>query len=175
MATAPTDIEFSGFTKFLILDGLLTESEAKIHSQEAQKKKIPLLSYLVANNLVDSKIVATKASIEYGIPFFDLDAIDLRSLPINLINEKLIRKHQALPLFHRGKTLFIALSDPTNLQALDEIKFQSRLHPETILVEEDKLIKAIEISLEAADTSISALLDEDLENLDITGGDEDTD
>jgi len=174
MATAPTDIEFSGFTKFLILNGLLTESEAKIHSQEAQKKKIPLLSYLVANNLVDSQIVATKASIEYGIPFFDLNAIDLRSLPINLINEKLIRKHQALPLFHRGKTLFIALSDPTNLQALDEIKFQSRLHPETILVEENKLIKAIEISLEAADASISALLDEDLENLDITGGDEDT-
>ena len=174
MATAPTDIEFSGFTKFLILNGLLTESEAKIHSQEAQKKKIHLLGYLVANNLVDSQVVATKASIEYGIPFFDLNAIDLRSLPINLINEKLIRKHQALPLFHRGKTLFIALSDPTNLQALDEIKFQSRLHPETILVEEDKLIKALEISLEAADASISALLDEDLENLDITGGDEDT-
>ncbi len=174
MATAPTDIEFSGFTKFLILNGLLTESEAKIHSQEAQKKKIPLLSYLVVNKLVDSQVVATKASIEYGIPFFDLNAIDHRSLPINLINEKLIRKHQALPLFHRGKTLFIALSDPTNLQALDEIKFQSRLHPETILVEEDKLIKALEISLEAADASISALLDEDLENLDITGGDEDT-
>jgi len=103
MATAPTDIEFSGFTKFLILNGLLTESEAKIHSQEAQKKKIPLLSYLVANNLVGSQIVATKASIEYGIPYFDLNAIDLRSLPINLINEKLIRKHQALPLFTGAK------------------------------------------------------------------------
>ncbi|MFA5920517.1 MAG: type IV-A pilus assembly ATPase PilB [Methylococcaceae bacterium] len=174
MATVPTDIQFSGFTKYLIQDGLLPEHEAKIHSQEAQKMKIPLLSYLVANKLVDSKVVATKASIEYGVPFFDLDAIDLRSLPINSISEKLIRKHHALPLFIRGNTLFIALSDPTNLEALDEIKFQSRLHPETILVEEDKLVKAIETSLEAADTSMSALLDADLENLDITGGDEDT-
>jgi type IV pilus assembly protein PilB len=173
MATVPTDIQFSGFTKYLIQDGLLPEHEAKIHSQEAQKMKIPLLSYLVANKLVDSKVVATKASIEYGVPFFDLDAIDLRSLPINSISEKLIRKHHALPLFIRGNTLFIALSDPTNLEALDEIKFQSRLHPETILVEEDKLVKAIETSLEAADTSMSALLDADLENLDITGGDED--
>ena len=173
MAAIPTDIQFSGFTKYLIQDGLLTENEAKIHSQEAQKNKTPLISYLVANKLVDSKVVASKSSIEYGVPFFDLDAIDLKSLPINLINEKLIRKHHALPLFIRGKTLFIAMSDPTNLQALDEIKFQSRLHPETILVEEDKLIKAIEISLEAADTSMSDLLDEDLENLDITGGDED--
>ncbi|MDD1613281.1 MAG: Flp pilus assembly complex ATPase component TadA, partial [Methylococcaceae bacterium] len=173
MATVSTDIQFSGFTKYLIQDGLLTENEAKIHSQEAQKNKTPLISYLVANKLVDSKVVASKSSIEFGVPFFDLDAIDLKSLPINLINEKLIRKHHALPLFLRGKTLFIALSDPTNFQALDEIKFQSRLHPETILVEEDKLIKAIETSLEAADTSMSDLLDEDLENLDITGGDED--
>ncbi|MDD1614027.1 MAG: type IV-A pilus assembly ATPase PilB [Methylococcaceae bacterium] len=175
MATAPpTDIQFSGFTHYLIQDGLLTESEAKIHSQEAQKKNVPLLSYLVANNLLDSKVVAEKASIEYGVPFFDLDAIDLRSLPINLINEKLIRKHRALPLFIRGKTLFIALSDPTNLLALDEIKFQSRLHPETILVEENKLVRAIETSLEADYTSISDLLDEDMENLDVTGGEEDT-
>ena len=172
MATAPTDIQFSGFTKYLIQDGLLTENEAKIHSQEAQKKKIPLLSYLVANNLVDSKVVAAKTSSEYGVPFLDLDAIDLRSLPINLINEKLIRKHRALPLFLRGKTLFIAQSDPTDLQALDEIKFQSRLHPETILVEENKLVKAIETSLEAVDTSMTDLLDEDLDNLDISGGDE---
>ena len=174
MATAPTDIQFSGFTHYLIQDGLLTESEAKIHSQEAQKKNVPLLSYLVTSNLLDSKVVAEKASIEYGVPFFDLDAIDLRSLPINLINEKLIRKHRALPLFIRGKTLFIALSDPTNLLALDEIKFQSRLHPETILVEENKLVRAIEISLEADYTSISDLLDEDMENLDVTGGEEDT-
>ena len=172
MATAPTDIQLSGFTNYLIQDGLLTENEAKIHSVEAQKKQLPLLSYLVANNLLDSKLVATKASQEYGLPFFDLDAIDLRSLPINLINEKLIRKHHVLPLFKRGETLFIALSDPTNFQALDEIKFQSRLHPEIILVDERKLSKAIETCLEADETSISALLDEELENLDITGGDE---
>jgi type IV pilus assembly protein PilB len=84
----------------------------------------------------------------------------------------LIRKHKALPLFIRGKTLFIALSDPTNLIALDEIKFQSQFNTETILVEEDKLINAIEVSMEAVDTTMTDLLDEDLENLDITGGDE---
>lgn len=174
MATAPTDFQLSGFTKYLIQYGLLTESDAKTHSLEAQKKKVSLLSYLVANNLVDSKAVATKASIEYGLPFLDLDAIDLRSLPTNLVNEKLIRKHHALPLFKRDKTLFIALSDPTNFQALDDIKFQSRLHPETILVEENKLTTAIEASLEVPDTSMIDLLDEDLENLDISSGDEDT-
>ena len=82
-------------------------------------------------------------------------------------SETLVIKHRALPLFIRGKTLFIALSDPTNLQALDEIKFQSQLHTETILVEEDKLTKAIDIALEADDTSIMDLLGDNAENLDI--------
>ncbi len=175
MATAPTDIQFSGLYKVLNSGWACSlKVMPKFIVRKHKKSKIPLLSYLVANKLVDSKAVASKASVEFGVPFFDLDAIDLRSLPINLISEKLIRKHQALPLFTRGKTLFIAMSDPTNLQALDDIKFQSRLHPETILVEEDKLVKAIETSLEAADTSMSDLLDEDLDNLDITGGDEDS-
>jgi len=138
-----------------------------------KKNQIPLIRYLVANKLINSKALAYQASQEFGVPFFDLDAIDFRRLPINLVSEKLIRKCHALPLFARGKTLFVAVSDPTDFRALDDIKFHSRLNPEAILVEEDKLIKAIEASLEAADTSMTDMLDEDLENLDITGGEED--
>jgi len=173
MTTASTNLQFSGLTRCLIEKGLLTESDAQIHSQEAQKNQIPLIRYLVANKLISSKALAYQASQEFGVPFFDLDAIDFRRLPINLVSEKLIRKCHALPLFARGKTLFVAVSDPTDFRALDDIKFHSRLNPEAILVEEDKLIKAIEASLEAADTSMTDMLDEDLENLDITGGEED--
>jgi type IV pilus assembly protein PilB len=174
MNTATTDIQFSGLTRCLIEKGLLSESDAHIHSQEAQKSQVPLIRYLVTNKLIDSKVLAFQASKEFGVPFFDLDAIDIRRLPINLVNEKLIRKCHALPLFARGKTLFVAVSDPTDFHALDDIKFQTNLKPEAILVEEDKLIKAIEAALEAADTSMTDMLDEDLDNLDITGGDEDT-
>ena len=164
----PADYQLSGFITYLINEGLLTESEAINHNLEAQKKNTPLLSYLVSNSFIKSKIIATKASIEYGVPLLDLDAIDLHNLPLHLVNEKLIIKHRTLPLFIRGKTLFVALSDPTNLQALDEIKFQSQLHPETILVEEDKLTKAIDIALEAADTSMEDLLGDNPENLDLS-------
>ena len=164
----PADSQLSGFITYLITEGLLTESEAINHNLEAQKKNIPLLSYLVSNSFIKSKIIATKASVEYGLPLLDLDAIDLHNLPLHLVNEKLIIKHRTLPLFIRGKTLFVALSDPTNLQALDEIKFQSQLHPETILVEEDKLTKAIDIALEAVDTSMEDLLGDNPENLDLS-------
>jgi type IV pilus assembly protein PilB len=171
--TAPTDLQLSAFIKHLIEEGLLSENEANIHNERAQKTKTPMLSYLVANKIIDAKVIAMKASVEYGVPLFDLNAIDLRNLPIHLLNEKLIRKHKALPLFVRGKTLFIALSDPTNILALDEIKFHSQLNTETILVEEDKLLKAIEASMEAIETSITEQLDDDLENLDFTGGGDD--
>lgn len=86
-----------------------------------------------------------------------------------MANEKLIRQHNALPLFKRGNRLFVAVSDPTNLAGLDEIKFQANLTTEAILVEEDKLAKVIEKVLEAKDNTISALSDDaDLDNLDIT-------
>ncbi len=173
MAAILTDIQFNALANCLVQDGLLTESEALLHIQDAQKKKMPLISYLVTNKLVDSKTIASKASIEFGMPFFDLDAIDLRSLPIKVLSEKLIRNHHVLPLFTRGKTLFIGISDPTNFQALDEIKFHSRLNPETILVEENKLVRAIEAAMEAADTSMADLLDADLENLSVAPGADD--
>ncbi|TXK95978.1 type IV-A pilus assembly ATPase PilB, partial [Methylococcaceae bacterium HT1] len=82
------------------------------------------------------------------------------------------RQHHALPLFQRGNRLFIALSDPTNIQALDDIKFHTRLNTETILVEEDKLTRAIESFIDAADTSMDDLLDLDLENIILTDGNE---
>ncbi len=172
MATAHSDLQIGGLVKCLIDKDIFTEDDAKSHSKEAQKKKIPLISYLVSNTIVDSKTIASIASAEFGVPFFDLNAIASDSLPIALVSEKLIRQHHALPLLKRGNKLFIAVSDPSNFQALDEIKFHTRLNTETIIVEEDKLVSTIETALEAADTSMTDLLDEDLDNLVISDGTE---
>jgi type IV pilus assembly protein PilB len=169
-ATASSDIQFSGLTKCLIREGLLAEEDAQKHIDQAKKNKVPLLKYLVTQKIVDSKQVANFASIEFGVPFLDLSAIDLKAIPLTAISEKLVRQHHILPLFKRGNKLFIALSDPTNLQALEEIKFNTRAKIETILVEEDKLAKAIDTAIEEADTTMSDLLDEDLENLEISDG-----
>ena len=172
MATAPSNIHFSGLAKCLIQQGQLTEESAASALQEAQKNKQPFVSYLVNNNHIDSRTIATLASTEFGVPLLDLDAVDLSAIPVKLVSEKLIRQHHALPLFKRGNRLFLATADPTNFQALDEIKFHTRLNTENILVEEDKLTRIIESALEAADTSMVNLLDEDLDNIDISSGDE---
>ncbi len=172
MVTAAKTMQLQGLAKSLVHEGLLDEADAHRHIDEARKKRIHLVSYLVSNKILDSLSIAKFASAEFGVPLFDLDAIDLDTARINLVSEKLILQHHVLPLFKRGNKLFIALSDPTNIQALDEIKFQTRSNTEAVLVEEDKLTKKVETALDAADTSMSDLLDEDLDNLEITGGDE---
>jgi type IV pilus assembly protein PilB len=171
MAIAPKDSQVSGIMNFLIQSELLTESDAKIHDQEAKKHKVSALSYLATHKLIDSTVVAEKISEHFGLPLLDLSAIDCRTLPTSRISEKLIHQHNALPLLVRGKSLFIALSDPTNSQALDDIKFHSLLNPKVVLVEENKLAKAIEIALEEEEASITDILDEDLENLTVADDD----
>ncbi|MEN8259900.1 MAG: ATPase, T2SS/T4P/T4SS family, partial [Pseudomonadota bacterium] len=172
MVIAAADIQLSGLARFLVQLGLLTQGDAQKHLHEAQKKKAPLITYLVTNKILDSETIASFASKEFGVPLLDLNAITLENTPIKKVSEKLVRKHHALPLFKRGNRLFIALSDPTNFQALDDIKFHTRLNTEIILVEENKLAKAIEAALDAADTTMKDLMDEDLDNLTITGGDD---
>lgn len=172
MATATTEFQFSGLAKCLIQEGLLTEKDAKKHIQDAQNSKISLISYLVANKIIDSRTIAAKASVEFGVPFFDLDAIDPRNLPIHVVNEKLIRKYNTLPLLKRGKTLYVGISDPTSTLGFDDIKFQSMLNLEPVLVEENKLHKTIDTALESADSTMADLMDTDLDNLNVQGGEE---
>lgn len=173
MVTSNPIFQLSGLAKRLVADGLLAEELAAEVQEKASKKRERFVSYLVENKLLDSSSIAASACHEFGVPLFDINAMELDTAPVSLVDEKLIRQHHALPLFKRGNRLFVAVSDPTNLQALDEIKFHTGISTETILVEEDKLTKAIEKALDSADTSMTDLLDDDLDNLEITGGDED--
>ncbi|TCK17335.1 type IV pilus assembly protein PilB [Thiogranum longum] len=172
MATSTPTSQLGGLAKRLVLDGLLVDDMALEAHERALKKNEPFVTYLVDNKILDGSSIASAACQEFGIPLLDLDAMDLDAAPVSLVDEKLIRQHRSLPLFRRGNRLFVAVSDPTNLQALDEIKFHTGISTETILVEDDKLSKAIDLVLDSADTSMSDLLDEDLDNLDIEGGED---
>jgi len=174
MVTSHPIEQLSGLAKRLVMDGLLAEELAAETQQKALKSREPFVSYLVEHKILDSSSIASSACQEFGTPLFDLNAMDLDAAPVSLVDEKLIRQHHTLPLFKRGNRLFVAVSDPTNLQALDEIKFHTGISTETILVEEDKLVKAIDMVLDSADTTMTDLLDEDLDNLDISAGDEDS-
>ena len=164
--------QLSGLARRLVADGLLDEAAAQGAAQASLKARMPFVQYLVDHKLAGAGPIAWSACQEFGAPLFDLSVMDLESAPSKLVDEKLIRQHQALPLFKRGNRLFVAVSDPTNLQALDEIKFHTGIATEAVLVEHDQLHKAIDRALEAMDTSMTDMLDDDLDNLEVMGGDD---
>lgn len=127
---------------------------------------------LVENKILNSIDIAISASREFGVPIFDLDVLDRGVIPTDAVAEKLIRDHHALPIFRRGNRLSFAVLDPANQQGLDKIRFNTGLAFEAILVEEDKLKQTIEKVMEAQETGMDELLDADLDNLDISGGDD---
>ncbi|HEY5703745.1 MAG TPA: type IV-A pilus assembly ATPase PilB [Gammaproteobacteria bacterium] len=165
MAVTNKKIPLSGLARKLVLDGILDEAAAAQAHQSSLKAKKPFVNYLVENKLAPANKIALSAAKEFGVPLLDISAIDIDPEITKLVKENLIKKHHALPIFQRGKRMFIAVSDPTNLMALDEIKFAIGMGTEAVLVEEDKLQKAIDKALEAADTSFE-MDDEDLEDLD---------
>ncbi|MEW8051768.1 MAG: type IV-A pilus assembly ATPase PilB [Candidatus Thiodiazotropha sp.] len=175
MATTNPKINLSGLARCLIQDRLISEEDAESAFAEALKKKVPFVSYLVENGILQSIDIAVSASRGFGVPIFDLDVIDPGVIPTDAVGEKLVRTHHALPIFRRGNRLFLAVSDPTNHQGLDEIRFNTGLASEAILVEEDKLTRSINKVMEAQETSMDELLDADLDNLDISGGEDEAD
>jgi len=171
---AATNMNLTGLARKLVLDKHLDQAAAVEAVQNASKESLPLTSYLVKNKIVGASIIATISSSEFGLPVFDLSAMDIEQAALTMVEEKLITKLDAVPLFKRGNRLFVAVSNPTNTQALDEFKFNTGLSTEAILVQEDQLRAFIEQAVRAIDDvgGMDEMLDDDLENLDIGPGEE---
>lgn len=175
MATDKSNVTLTGLARRFVEDGLLEEAVAKDAYLQAANNRIPLITYLVQNELADSRKLAFAAAMEFGVSVLDLNSFLPEMLPDKLVDEKLVRKHNALPLYKRGNRLFIAVSDPTNIQALDEIKFNTGLSTDAILVDDAALRVAIDKYLESQDDSMGDLEDADLEGVETEGGDGDED
>ena len=165
MVATATGIQLTGLARKLVMDGLLEEDIAAQAWEESLTEKIPFVRHVVAKKVIDAAIVAQVAGEEFGVPIMDINAIEIDADTTKVIQEKLIREHQAMPVFKRGTRLFVAVSDPTNLQALDEIKFATGSQTEAILVEADKLSVTIDKALAAADTGMDMGDEEDFEDL----------
>jgi type IV pilus assembly protein PilB len=173
MAADQVRIKPSGLAWRLVRDQLLTEPQMLAAYEEAMSQKRSFVQHLVLQKLLDARKIALAASQEFGVPLLDLVAFEPDGRITGSVDERLIRKHRALPLLKRGNRLFIAVSDPTNDQALEEIRFNTGLSTDAILVEEDKLNAAIESSLQANDTTaMSDFADADLENLEVAADDD---
>ena len=167
MAAPAKKINLTGLARKLVEAGLLDVAAAQKAQSSASKQRIPFIAYLVENKLVSSTSVARIASEEFGFPLIDISSVEPDIDLIKVLKPEVIKKHQAFPLFKRGNRLFVGVSDPGNLQVLDELRFASGSNIDPIVVEQDKLGKAIEHTLDQMDTSLSDMVDEDeIEDLD---------
>ncbi len=160
-------VGITGIARRLVLDGALAEPDARKALDDSQKEKKPVQQYLLEKRLISHAHLAAANSVEFGIPLFDANALDLTQAATKLVSEELILKHSVLPLFKRGNKLFVGISDPTNTSALDEIKFASKLTIEPILVDDETLRRVIEKALSVSDNLSVGDDSEGLENLEV--------
>src|SRR5688572_21105931 len=167
-----------GLPQRLVQDGVVEEAAMLQALNAARERRTNVVTQLVASGAAKARDIAIAASTEFGVPLYDLDSVNLDLETVRLVTDKLLAKHRVLPLFRRGKRLFLAVADPTHLHAIDEIKFQTGLSVEAVVVEDDKLQKAVDKAIEQADAQMSALTEEegiDLESLEVSAGDDDLD
>jgi type IV pilus assembly protein PilB len=164
-----------GLPQRLVQDGVVEEAAMLEALNAARERKMSVVTQLVTSGAANARDIAIAASTEFGVPLFDLDALTLDTEIIRLVSDKLLAKHRVLPLFKRGKRMFLAVADPTNTHAVDEIKFQTGLGVDAVIVEDDKLQKAVDKAIEQAEAQITTFSDEDgidLENLEVSGGED---
>jgi type IV pilus assembly protein PilB len=167
-----------GLPQRLVQDGVVEEAAMHEAVNAARERKTSVVTQLVTSGAANARDIAVAASNEFGVPLFDLESVNIDADVVRLVSDKLLAKHRVLPIFRRGKRLFLAVADPTNLHAIDEIKFQTSLGIEAVVVEDDKLQKAIDKAIEQADAQMPGLSDEegiDLESLETSGGDDSPD
>ena len=171
MAAPASQTNLAGLPRRLVQDGIVSEEILQEATESAKKARMPLIAHLVNEELADARAIAVAAAHEFGVPLLDLDAVEIDLDVIRSVDQKLINKHRVLPLVKRGQRIFLGISDPTNLQAIDDIKFATSLRVDPVVVEQDKLEERITKAIEAVDTSMGGLEDDDfdLENLDIAG------
>jgi type IV pilus assembly protein PilB len=165
-----------GLPQRLVQDGLVDEPTMLNALAMAKERKSNVVTQLVVSGAAKARDIAIAAAAEFGVPLLDVDAITVDLETVRLVSDKLLAKHRILPLFRRGKRMFLAVADPTNMHAIDEIKFQTGLSVDAIVVEDDKLQKAIDKAIEQVDSQMSSLSSDeegiDLENLEVSGGDD---
>ena len=161
MAATTPKITLGGLARTLVKEGLMNETNAQQAYQKSRNAKVPFINYIIENKLVASRDVAHTAAQEFGIPLLNIEAFEIDIEVVELVDLELLKKYQVLPLYQRGKRLFVAVADPTNFQALDDIKFHVNMATEAILVDAESLGKTLLRTIEGLRSNSMEGLDSD--------------
>jgi type IV pilus assembly protein PilB len=165
MAATPQNPPLSGLARALVQAGQLKEAEAEQLLAQAHSSKTSLIEQIISSQKAGALDIARFVADTFGYPLLDLNAFDEAHIPSDAIDRKLIATHKVIPLNKRGNRLSVAIADPTNLRALDEIRFQTGLAVDPIVVEQPKLAPLVAKYAETAAEALKNFTSEDI-NLD---------
>jgi type IV pilus assembly protein PilB len=169
MAANPQQSSLSGLARALVQAGRLKEAEAEVLLTQADANKSSFIEQLVSSKKVSALDIARFAADTFGYPLLDLAAFDDAHIQKTAIDRKLIAAHRVIPLYKRGNRLSVAIADPTNLRALDEIRFQTGMAVDPVIVEEGKLAPLVIKLSESAEDTLKNIGGDDI-NLDFEDG-----
>ena len=171
MAATASTIKLSGLARLLVQENLLSEAEATAIQTQANMVKAPFITQAITSKKMSAEKIAEVSSKSFGFPYFNLDVFNADYLPAKSIDLKLMQSNRVIGLQNHNNTLFVAISDPTNLHSLDSVQFQMGMTLSPVVVEDDKLGRWIDKIVESKNTSMTSLdVDGDFD-LDIGGGD----
>jgi type IV pilus assembly protein PilB len=167
---AAASAHFSPLGRALVQQGKLVQADANLIQAEAAKAGVSFIEQLTASKKLSAKDVSLFAANTFGLPLLDLNSVDVDQIPITLIDQKVIASRRVVPLQKRGNRLFVAMSDPTNEQILQEIKFATGMSMEPVVVEDDKLSNLVRRFGESGAQTLDKMIGDDI-NLEIAEGD----
>ena len=170
MATNAAPRTISGLARAMVQHGLVSEYDAEAMQSQAQSANIGFVEQMVLAKRMSAAQIAMFASRAFGTPMMDLAGFDLEHINKDFVDSRIAVTRRVLPLYKRGNRLFVAVSDPANLQALDEVRFKTNLVVDPVVVEDDKLGQAIAKVVETAGQKLTAMVTDDDLNIDVEEG-----
>jgi type IV pilus assembly protein PilB len=163
----PTSAALPSLARALVQAGKLTAQQADALNKQATAEKAPFIDVLIDSGGIDARALASFCSDTFGYPLVDFSVFNLNYLPENVIDLKLVQKQRVVALAKRGNKLSVAISDPTNTHILDQIKFQTELTVEPVIVEHRALVQLIDKLGKSTEENLSDLIGDDLD-IDLT-------
>jgi type IV pilus assembly protein PilB len=153
----------SGLARALLQAGRLSAPQAEALQRKAGAEKLAFIDVLLAGGSIDAAALALFCAETFGYPLLDLHSVNLESLPPKIIDGKLMQSQRVVALSRRGNKMTVAISDPTNTQALDQIKFQTESSVEPVIVPHDALLQLLAGLGKSTEQSIQDMIGDEQE------------
>jgi type IV pilus assembly protein PilB len=163
LSTPANSSPMSGLARALLQAGQLTAEQVALLQHKASEDKSQFIDKLIAGGSIDCATLAVFCSETFGYPLIDLGALDLALLPSDIIDAKLMQSHRVIALAKRGNKMSVAVSDPTNIAALDQVKFQTETSVEPVIVAHDALLSLLASLGKSAEQTLNEMVGDEQE------------